>query len=495
MIVLEKRFRSGPKSSCQGIGQCTRYALANAYRRRIEGNPAENIEKAIEFLQAARYYRAALSVVDAGTRPQLYCFARYGLGFSLLHQARLENNRELLDESLEAMAEALKLVSAIHSEIADPKARRDYLRRSVSLFDVGVHFMLEERRYAEALYWLEQMRSRSLLEDVNLEQVSPRNDQAAEPVRKYWELCHDLRGLRAALATEKEVSATPGRSSGNPRQQELYASLKEHLNRQKVLLEELTVLDPDYINLIHPEPLTEAELFELLSQTGSAAVECFFRRESADLHFLLAYPTDSGIAYEHILKDLKPILLEEALGGFVDSFRTGGASILPSLDTLLEVTGQLMQPVAAFLSQIGTRRIYLSPHAFLHAFPSMPPSSLTRRGFSSRISRCAILPPSRSAIACFAPKRAMGRRPMALFYAPADRPLPYGEQEFQYLFDTYGAGQVVPLQGGKATFEAWSMLQKLCEESFPSWNSSVMEEGLRRVFHSTSPMVTCLMRI
>ena len=242
-----------------------------------------------------RCYRAVLSVVGAETRPQLYHLARYGFGFSLLHHARLENNRALLDESLEAMAEALKLVSTIHSEIADPKARRDYLRRSVSLFDVGVHFMLEERRYSEALYWLEQMRSRSLLEDVNLEQLSPRNEQAAEPVRKYWELCHDIRGVRAALSMEEEDSTTHAGSLGNLRQPELYATFKGHLIRQKALLDELAVLDPGYVNLIHPEPLTETELFELLSQTNSAAVECFFRRESPDLHFLIAYPTDSGL--------------------------------------------------------------------------------------------------------------------------------------------------------------------------------------------------------
>ena len=157
--------------------------------------------------------------------------------------------------------------------------------------------------------------------------------------------------------------------------------------------------------------------------------------------------TDSGLAYEHILKDLKPILLEEALGGFVDSFRRGGASILPSLDTLLEVTGQLMQPVAAFLSQIGTKRIYLSPHAFLHAFPlhaAFLPD--TKRFFIEDFEVC-YTPSLTLSYRLFCSEACAGKKAMALFYAPADRPLPHGEQEFQYLIDTYGAEQVVPLRG------------------------------------------------
>jgi tetratricopeptide (TPR) repeat protein len=424
-----------------------KYRLGNIHAERKTGEPLE------KYREAVRCYREALSVVDAETRPQLYYLARYGLGFSLLHQARLEDDKELRSQALDAIAEALKLVSVIHMEIADPKARRDYLRRSISLFDVGVQFMLEERRYAEALYWIEQMRSRGLLEDLNLEQLSPRNEQASERVRLYWDLCHEVRGLRAALAMDREDGGMPGNPGNNRRQQEMYTTMKDHLSRQKALLDELTLLDPDYFRLIQPEPLREADLFELLSQTGSAAVACFFRRESPDLHFLIAYSTESGLAYKHILKDLRPILLERALGSFVGAFGSGGASILRCLDNLLEVSGQMIKPVAGFLRERGIQRIYLSPHAFLHAFPlhaALLPD--TKRFFIEEVEVC-YTPSLTLSYRLFRSEACAGKKAVALFYASADRPLAYGEQELKDLIENYGEGQVVPLHGREASFE------------------------------------------
>ena len=112
-----------------------------------------------------------------------------------------------------------------------------------------------------------------------------------------------------------------------------------------------------------------------------------------------------------------------------------------------------MQPVAAFLRQIGARRIYLSAHAFLHAFPlhaAFLPD--TKRFFIEDFEVC-YTPSLTLSYRLFCSEACTGKKAMALFYAPADRPLSYGEQEFQYLFDTYGAEQVVPLWGDKATFK------------------------------------------
>lgn len=433
------------------------FELANAHANRASGERLDNLREAV------RCYEAVLEAVETGTPALMYLLAQGGLAYSLQHLGELQGNAETLEQSFRAFGEAFRTISAIHIEIADPKGRKDYLRRRIDNLSVGLHFMLDKKRYGDAMCWLEKIRSQGLLEDINLDQLTPRNHRAVEPAREYWQLCRSIRNLRAVLSLERGGRTTESEGSElRLKQKEHYEALKDQLSRRKTLLDELTELDPDYVSLIHPEPLTEQELHELLSRTGSAAVECFFRRNSADLHFLIAYPTDSGVAYTHLLVDLRPILLEQVFGRFLDALHNS-APELSSLVALLEETGKIVEPLADLLKELGIKRIYLSPHAFLDALPlhaAILPH--TRTYFIEDFDVC-YTPSLTLSYRLFSSKTRAGKKVIALFPSSLkEKPLEYGKEEFGSLFNTYGQERLIRLDGAKATLqELASCLEKV----------------------------------
>lgn len=439
----------------------TMYALGYAYSDRPTGDSLSNCKESI------RYYEAALSVLTAEANPRLFYHSLFGLALTLFKQARIPGHGYLMEKAVSLFREALERISEIFTEIAHPRARKDYLRQNQFRFHGAIQALLQQGFHAEAFYWLERIRSHTLLEDINPEHLMLAKAEAADTVRDHRRLSREIHTLRSLLAMDTEkgmeriyaldsrhVSSSHSGRLSQEQMAEAQSKLKDCLNHQRELVRKLAIIDPDYAAFLRPVPLTENDLRGLLEKTRSAAVQCFVDIDFTCVRFLVAIAEEFGLQYKLLqFDDIKPFM--DVFDRFHIAYNSGSRTDMELINDLLSHAGKIMQPVADLLHKHGIRRIFLSPHSFLQAVPlhaALLPRTHTyfledfeacytpSFTLSCRLSRSQVLP---------------GRKVLALFYSEKgskQRPyLEHGELEFSALPDIYGHDAVILASGSTAT--------------------------------------------
>ena len=434
--------------------------LGIAYSDRIKEDRAENIELAIE------HYKHALSVFKKDVVPLDWATAKFNLGKALWQQSILTEDKHLQNRAFSTLQQALGEICRIYTEIIDLNARKNFLKQEKGSFYFVINTLLGKQRYSEVLYWLEKIRSQTLLEDINLESLRPEKSEAARLAEKYWNFCHKVRQLRALLtekvdtragdvflSSEPRGSITPGtrRSFHKSVTKRNTQFLKKNIKEKNHTFEKLHALDPDYGDLIAAKPLSEMELRHLLSETQSAGALMYYNRQEGGIDFLVCYPSQTEICYKHLKMDIPQSLLD-VLRDFLNSYSSGLFNHSHVSDLVREA-GALMQPVADLLEDLKIHRLFLSSHYFLQAIP-FHAALLPKSGkyFLENVQVC-YTPSLSLSYRLFCSQSNTSHKAISVFYAPKERPLKHGNKEFDNILELYGVDNVIALKDNVATLE------------------------------------------
>lgn len=209
------------------------HQLATAYLNRIHGVPLENLEEAI------RLYKQALEVRTLETLPEGHRSTQAKLGNCLLRRGRW-------DEAAVALRGAVSADKFLYATASTPESRDDVLRGAPNIHAGLAYALAKVGDLSEAIVALEQGRTRSLAEALELretltERLLP-NDRAL-----FDESCSRIHDLQREARLPED---TPGRRD--------FLTLSQELRKARTRLDELGERVRQYLPEFLSEPSSES---------------------------------------------------------------------------------------------------------------------------------------------------------------------------------------------------------------------------------------------
>ncbi|MFM6279142.1 MAG: tetratricopeptide repeat protein, partial [Dolichospermum sp.] len=138
----------------------TQHNLGNAYRNRIRGDKAKNLEKAIKF------YQNALKIRTKEDAP-LDCL------LTARNLANLHYNEKQWQPATEAYNTAIEAVENARLEALNPQSRQEVLSNAIDVFHRIVQAHLNLNQPEKALEYIERSKGRNLVELITKKNLQP----------------------------------------------------------------------------------------------------------------------------------------------------------------------------------------------------------------------------------------------------------------------------------------------------------------------------------
>ena len=337
----------------------TQHNLAGAYYNRIRGERAENLKQAIA------HYQETLTVRTLQQFPAHFQQIQIKLGELYFGEARW---REAHDAYQEALRAEKLLVASAYTETG----RQAEVARTSALYGRAAFALLKLGQPGEALVRLEQGRTRLLAKALALDEVdlSALSDADRDTFHR---LRQTIRGLEAELRLPPD---TPTRRPERVLADELGQARRE-LN---TAIEAVRATHPDFM----PEGLDLAEILALIPKEAALVAPLVTPQGSA------VFVVPAGVAtvtLDHVfwLEDFKEPDLHELLRGPAEQVGLGGwlgayfnarrdRRAWPDWLDRIEATGQelwerMLAPIAERLATLRARQILVMPQGGLGLLP------------------------------------------------------------------------------------------------------------------------------
>ena len=239
-------------SSLQSLEGLTLNILGDVYSR------LEDYDK------SAKFYRNALTIGKKTSTPEISCHALYGLA---LHY---EKQREFIN-ALEHYKKAVEVIETVRGGLPSREYKSGFLKVKIEIYESLVNLLVKLHQenpskdyHKEAFYFAEKSKARVFLDELQEAQI----DMKAH-------LSDDLKEKENRIL--KEISQTqiqlrkPGLSS--EKRQKLLENLLEEENKYNGLITKIKMENPDYANLIFPQPQGYEQIKEKLLNNETALIE------------------------------------------------------------------------------------------------------------------------------------------------------------------------------------------------------------------------------
>jgi len=305
-----------------------------------------------EFDKSAEFYRKALIIGEKISSPEINCHALYGL--ALNHEKQGE-----LSEALEYYKRAVEVIETVRGELQSKEYKSGFLKVKIEIYESLINLLAKLHKEnpskgydREAFYFTERSKARIFLDELQEAQI----DLKAH-------LSDNLKEKEKSIL--KEISQTqiqlrdPGLSP--EKRQKLLAQLDEEENKYKGLIVKIKMENPDYAQLIFPQPHGYGQIKEKLLNSETALIE-YLIGEKHSIVFL-ATPDDLLISRLPDSESLKT-LVDNYLS-FLTLKETRGFKAINGGKRLFKI---LLGPFAEQLEK-NIKKIIIVPDGNLHFLP------------------------------------------------------------------------------------------------------------------------------
>ncbi|NWH04988.1 CHAT domain-containing protein [Desulfobacter latus] len=455
----------------------TQHSLGFLYSDRVKGELSANQE------QALAYYKSALEIWTKETAPMDCAMIRHNLGYFYSDRFKGEPSANQ-EQALAFYTSANETINDL-LQTSDPLAQEGLWKEFRVFFTNSIPYFLATQHYKKALYWIEVLKSRRMLIELDLSSIPLPKGKAGEKAEDYWNVCRQITAIRARLEYEAKHSSSeplmpssPGTKVAHRRTPDSVVRQIEHrvleqsvkelkkLDQQKEhLFKNLALLAPDYAALIRPEVATFEDLAGLITDKTKAAVSFFVA--NGVIHTITVYRGKNGQLLTDYRQWTEIDHLLELFNVFYPKARTLEAmeqkkkndAFLPLLDQLLSELGRLFGALFQWLAGLGVQQVYLCAHQFLE---NLPIHAAILEIDDKKIHARDIL--DFSYLPSFSLGVEMSKTPInenlnvhALFYTPPDPKLKLvnAQREFKSLADIY-ENLIKRREGNEATLSNWA---------------------------------------
>ncbi|NWH04990.1 CHAT domain-containing protein [Desulfobacter latus] len=455
----------------------TQHSLGDLYSDRIQGDSSENQEHTLAC------YTSALEIRTRERVPMEWASTQYSLGnlYSKRIQGDPSDNQK---HALACYTSALEIIDQL-LKTSDPLAQEGLWRKSKGYFTHSISYFLTTQHYKKALYWIEVLKSRRMLIELDLSSIPLPKGKAGEKAEDYWNVCRQITAIRARIEhdakhspSEPPMPSSPGTKVAHRRTpdsvvrqiehrvlEQSVKELKKWDQQKEHLFKDLALLAPDYAALIRPEVATFEDLSGLITDKTKAAVSFFVA--NGVIHTITVYRGNSGQLLTDYRQWTEIDHLLELFQVFYPKARTLETmkqkkkidTFLPLLDQLLSELGRLFGALFQWLAGLGVQQVYLCAHHFLE---NLPIHAAILEIDDKKIHARDILDFS------YLPSLSLGvemsKTPInenlnvhALFYTPPDPKLKLmdAQREFKSLADIY-ENLIKRREGNEATLSNWA---------------------------------------
>jgi CHAT domain-containing protein len=346
----------------------TQNNLGAAYSDRIRGDRAENLEKAI----AA--YQEALQVRTPTADPIKCLETGRNLGNLALAESRWELAMHGYDTAIQAVEQSREWVTLL-------QRKREILEAALDVYEKMVRACISAKQWERALETVERSKSRQLVELLANADLYPKG----APAELKQELNQLRRRISAAqqfleeieIAGEEKAAGTSGNLSTEyikQQRQQQEQIRKESQPQLDKLLNQIKEFDPQFTLTQRVEPITFEEIRQLID-SETAILEWHIGTEGFQTFIITGNPLEVVQFAGDELQQLEAWAVEY-LGDYGET--TWGDSLAERLNTLSQILrlGEMVAKIPPTCS-----RLVLIPHRYLHLFPlhALPVSPTCRR--------------------------------------------------------------------------------------------------------------------
>lgn len=305
-----------------------------------------------DFDRSAEFYRHALTVGEKTGSPEISCRA-------LQRLATHHEKKKEWTAALEHYKRAVEIIETVRSELQPREYKSGFLKVKIEIYEslvnllVNLHLKNPSKDYAkEAFYFTEKSKARVFLDELQEAQIDLKAHLSDDLKEKEKTILEEISQIQIQLRD-------PGLSS-EKRKKFLESLLKEE-NRYEGLITKIKLENPDYANLIFPQPQGYEQIKEKLLNNETALIE-YMTGEKCSFVFL-ATPDDLFISSLPDSDSLKS-LVDNYLS-FLTLKETGGFKAKKGGQRLFKI---LLGP---FIDQLdeNIKKIIIVPDGNLHFLP------------------------------------------------------------------------------------------------------------------------------
>jgi CHAT domain-containing protein len=305
-----------------------------------------------DFEKSAEFYRHALTIGEKTSSPEIICHALNRLA------SHHEKQKDWL-VALEHYKHAVEIIETVRSELQSREYKSGFLKVKIEIYESLVNLLAElhlknpSKDYdKEAFYFMEKSKARVFLDELLEAQIDLKAHLSDDLREKEKRILKEISQLQIQLRD-------PGLSS--EKRKKLLKNLVEEENKYEGLITRIKMENPDYANLIFPQPQGYEQIKGKLLNNETALIE-YLTGEKYSFVFL-ATPDDLFISRLPNSKSLRT-LVDNYLS-FLTLKETGEFKAKKGGKRLFKV---LLGPFAARLEK-NIKKIIIVPDGNLHFLP------------------------------------------------------------------------------------------------------------------------------
>lgn len=305
-----------------------------------------------DYDKSAEFYRNALIIGEKISSPEINCHAHYGLA---LHH---EKQRELL-EALENYKKAVEVIETVRGGLPSREYKSGFLKVKIEVYESFINLLVKlhqknpSKGYdREAFYFTEKSKARVFLDELQEAQIDLKVHLSDDLKEKEKSILKEISQIQIRL---RDPALSPDK------RQQLLTKLDEEENKYKGLIIRIKKENPDYANLIYPQPHGYEQIKEKLLDNETALIEYLIGEEYA--FAFLATSDDLFISHLPDSKSLKSLVNNYL--SFLTLKETGEFKSISGGKRLFKV---LIGPFTAQLEE-NIKKIIIVPDGNLNFLP------------------------------------------------------------------------------------------------------------------------------
>jgi CHAT domain-containing protein len=341
-------------------------ALGLFYRDRILGSPTENIDKSIQCS------KAALKIYTQDQFAKEYAETQFNLGLTYLDGGQFFNAYDCFRESINTL-ESLR-TEVITGDAVKQKIAEEWYRIYPNMLEACLELAKNEPQYhSQALEYVERSKARNLVELLVNKNIYPKLE-LYHNTEFYETHCHQLEQLRRqipAIQRELEILIRESEEKNRDQIEQRRQQLTQLQQQRDELLAEINQIDSSFTFTQKVQSIPFSDI-QSLTDENTTIVE-WYVTGSQILTFIITrhHPHPIVVASENMTA------LESWDNEYRDSYQSQNtqwinnlASRLQNLAEILHID-EILSCIDQHFSERGAKcnRLILVPHRYLHLFP------------------------------------------------------------------------------------------------------------------------------
>ncbi|MCK4758680.1 MAG: CHAT domain-containing protein, partial [Candidatus Aminicenantes bacterium] len=217
-----------------------------------------------DYDRSAEFYRNALIIGRKISSPETSCHALYGLA---LHHEKQGD----LPEALEQYKRAVEVIETVRGEFLSKEYKSGFLKVKIEIYEslinllVNLHQENPSKDYnKEAFYFTEKSKARVFLDELQEAKIDLKAHLSDDFKEQENRISKEISQLQIQLRD-------PGLPSA--KRQRLLANLVKEENKYKGLITKIKMENPDYANLVFPQPYGYEQIKQKLLDNETVLIE------------------------------------------------------------------------------------------------------------------------------------------------------------------------------------------------------------------------------